>query len=325
MQPQDGLPAPQTDPVAPALSTDDAPIDAPVDPPDYANPNDLDFEMTPEQEADYVEQILKTGNYEPSEPKTPEPVTPPAPAPTPEAPAAAVVPAPEPAKEDPAPAAELTAPQTDDLWIEVEQVTVDELGDEKTETIKLVFDPSDPSSFIPDDFTAKSTKQLADIMDAKAEMAKLYEERKGDFTAQSAAKAHEAKEAELLASWDQEINDLQKSGVLATPKLSPTDKDYATDPAVVKTNDVYAFMAKENLRRTEAGESPIQSFSLAFTMYENDAKRLADVEAAKQAELNTKKAGAMVGGGSAASGGSPEPKVYKAGSHHNIWSIPVED
>lgn len=312
---EDGSPAPQ-EPVAPIV-----PEPVAETPPDYSNPNDIDFELTEEQEKQFVEQILKDGNYTP-EPVVAEPVAPVVvPPKEPEAPVVA-----EPVKAEPVKAsAEVTAPQSDDLWIEVEQVTVDELGEEKTETVKLTFDPSDPSSFIPDDFTAKSTKQLAEIMDSKAEMAKLYEERKSEFDSAEAMKAAGDRESALIASWDQEIADLIKSGVLEEPKVKEGDKDYNDDPSVKKTNEVFAFLTEQNAQRVKDGIPPIQSFSLAYTMFENDAKRLADVEAKKKEDEDTKKAGAMVGGGSAASGGSAEPKGYTSGKYNNIWSIPIEE
>lgn len=315
---EDGSPAPQ--PVAPIV-----PEPVAETPPDYSNPNDLDFELTEEQEKDFVEQILKDGNYTP-EPVKEEPVIVPAPAvPVKETPVVPVAPV-EPVKVEPVKTpTEVTAPQSDDLWIEVEQVITDELGEEKTETIKLTFDPSDPSSFIPDDFTAKSTKQLAEIMDAKAEMAKLFEERKTDFDKGQATKAAGDRETALIASWDQEIADLIKSGVLEEPKVKEGDKDYNDDPSVKKTNEVFAYLTEQNAQRVKDGIPPIQSFSLAYTMFENDAKRLADVEAKKKEDEDTKKAGAMVGGGSAASGGSAEPKAYTSGKYNNIWSIPIEE
>lgn len=316
---EDGSPVPQ-EPVAPVVPERVKEEETP----DYSNPNDLDFEMSEEQEKEYVEQILKSGNYTPEEKSEPEkPAEPVKEEPkTPEAPVV-----PEPVKEEPKVEipAEITVPQTDDLWIEVEKVVTDDLGEEKIETVKLTYDPGDPSSFIPDDFTAKNTKQLAEIMDAKNEMAVLYKERQAEFDTVKAADDAKGQEKALLDSWDQEIADLIKSGVLEEPKAKLGDADYLKDPSILKTEEVFKFMAAKNEERVKNNEPVIRSFSLALSMYQNDADRKAAEEKKKQDDADTKKKGALVGGGSAASGGSPEPKAYKAGSHNSIWSVPVED
>lgn len=294
--------------------------------PDYSNPNDLDFELTPEQEQDFVNQILDSGDYSPPKPAD---VTPPAGGddakPTPPAPE---VPAPvvdEPKNPKPADDSEVTSPQSDDLWIEVEQTIEDELGETTTKTVKLVYDPNDPSSFIPDDFTAKNTKQLAEIMDAKNEMAGIYKGRQADFDKVEAGKNAEQQEKNLISTWDAEIADLIKSGIMEAPKLKQGDEGYDKDLSVVKTDAVFQFLTEQNDARAKEGIAPITSFALAYTMFENsEAKKAADA-AEKKDEEDTKLRGSMVGGGSAASGGTAEQKAYTAGSHNNIWSVPVED
>ena len=293
--------------------------------PEVSNPNELEFEMTPEQELDYVNQILDSGDYTPPEAEKPADEQPKAPE-TAETPPAPEKPTEKPAEEkiEDKPA-ETTAPQTDDLWIEVERVVVDELGEETTETVKLVYDPADPSSFIPDDFQAKSTKQLADIMDAKAEMAEMFKERQAEFNQAETAKTAVQQEKDLIASWDREIEDLVKSGVLETPKLKPGEDGYKEDPAVAKTEAVFDYLTKKNDERVKDGIAPITSFSLAYTMFEKEAATQAAADAEKKDEEDTKLKGAMVGGSSAASGGTAEQRAYVAGSHNNIWDIPVAD
>lgn len=294
----------------------------------YANPNDLDFEMTPEQEQEYVNQILGNGNYvapveTPPEVNTPvvadEPATPVAPM-APIEPVAPVADTPV----TPVTPQENTPPQTDDLWIEVEQIVEDDLGEKTTKTVKLTYDPNDPSSFIPEDFTA-STKQLADIMDAKAEMAKIYGERQGEFDKVEQDKSNQSQQQALLDSWDAEIQDLIDSGLIEAPKLKPNDPKYTEDPSVLRTDAVFKFMTEENTKRIEAGKQPIRSFGTAFSLYENSEAVKAAAEAKKKDEEDTKARGAMIGGSSAASGGKAEKPVYKAGSHNNIWSVPVLD
>jgi hypothetical protein len=298
---------------------------APETPEVSTNPNELEFEMTPEQEADYVKQILADGDYIPPEPEKPaeEPETPKAPE-TPQAPEKPEEKQLEVEKVEDKPA-ETTAPQTNDLWVEVERIVVDDLGEETTETVKLVYDPADPASFIPDDFQAKSTKQLAEIMDAKAEMAGIYKERQSEHEAQESKLTADKQEQELVASWDREIEDLVKTGVLDAPKLKPDEAGYKEDPAVAKTEAVFDYLTKQNDERVKNGVAPITSFALAYTMFEKEAATQAAAEAAKKDEEDTKLKGAMVGGSSAASGGTAEQRAYVAGSHNSIWNVPVAD
>lgn len=297
----------------PIVAADNQP-EAPVS----NNPNELGFEMTAEQEQEYVNQILANGDYQAPEPEAPV---------VPEVPVAPVVetpPAPE-APVVPETPTETTAPQSDDLWVEVDRVVTDDLGEETVETVKLVYDPNDPSSFIPDDFTAKSTKQLAEIMEAKAEMAKLYGDRQAEFDKVESDKTAASQHKSILDGWNAEIKDLIDSGILEAPKLKEGEEGYNADPSVMKTEEVYKFMAEKNLERAKDGIAPIASFGLAYTMFENDATRKAEAEAEKKDNEETKLKGAMIGGGSAASGGTADQAAYVSGSHKSIWDVPVAD
>lgn len=303
---QDGSTASTEQPETPAVPT---------------NPNELDFVMTAEEEQSYVDQILKDGDYNPPVEEAPVALE------TPVAPEVPVAPAKEEPEAPIAPEtpAEITSPQTDDLWIEVERVVTDDLGEETTETVKLTFDPTDPSSFIPDDFTAKSTKQLAEIMDAKLEMSKLYDERLNKYSTDKTNEAASNLEKELLAGWEAEIKDLVAAGALEAPKLKEGEEGFNQDPANLKTDAVYKFMTDTNAGRAKDGIVPIRSFALAYTMYENAEATKAEAAAEKKAEEETKLKGSMIGGSSAASGGTPDQTAYKAGSHKSIWDVPVAD
>lgn len=306
---QDGSLAAPQEPVAPV---NDAPVAE--EPTDYSSPDDIEFELTPEQEQDYVNQILNEGTYTPpavepvvEESVVEEPVvTPPT--------AEPVVEPPKPATETPE---EIAAPQSDDLWIEVEQTTIDDLGDEVTTVVKLAYDPSDPSSFIPDDFTAKSTKQLAEIMEAKAEMAKIYGDRQAEYDSAQSVKDGEAKAQLQLAAWDTEIKDLVEAGVIPSQE---EDADAYTE----KTDAVFKFMLEENNKRMSEGRPVITAFGTAYTMYENNEAVKAAREAEKQEIIDTKTKGGMIGGGSASSGGAPQKQAYVAGSARNIWDIKID-
>lgn len=300
----------------PIVAADSQP-EAPVS----TNPNELGFEMTAEQEQEYVNQILANGDYQAPAPEVPEaPVTPEVPV----EPVVVTPPAPE-TPVTPEVPTETPAPQADDLWVEVERVVTDDLGEETVETVKLVYDPNDPSSFIPDDFTAKSTKQLAEIMEAKAEMAKLYEDRQSEFDKAEASKTSASQEKAIIDGWNAEIKDLIDSGVMVEPKLKPGEAGYDADPSVMKTDEVFKFMTEKNAERAKTGIAPIGSFGLAYTMFENNAAKLAEVEAEKKENEDTKLKGAMIGGGSAASGGTADQAAYVSGSHKSIWDVPVAD
>lgn len=311
---------------SPASPEPVAPVTPPADDkPNYQTRDDLDFEMTAEEEKSYVDEILKTGANSdvPTEPEK-EVVTPPAPV-APEIPPVTppvVPPVVEPEKPvEP----KVTEPiKTDDLFIEVEQVTTDDLDDEKVEKIKLVYNPANPKAFVPDDFVAKNSKQLADILEAKQEMASLYNERKEAFDKVESGKVSDQADQARLQGWDNEIKDLIDSGILETPKVEKTDPKYAEDPAVVKTEAVFGFMADENKKRSESGTPLITSFGTAFTLYTNSETVKAEAEAKAKEIADTKAKGALIGGGTPSSSGTVEPKAYKAGSARNIWDVPVE-
>lgn len=307
--------------------------------PDYSSPNDLDFEMTPEAEQALVNETLGISEVKSVEPETPkapdatggepkeEPKAPDSteePEATKPEPKEPEVPAPV---EKPAEKPTVTEIQTDDLWVEVDKVTTDAEGNQVTEKVKLVYDPKDPGSFLPDDMAFKSDKQLFEILEAKAEMAALYKEREaehdtkaGELTAQEQTAASEK---EQLASWDAEVEDLIESGLLEAPKVKPGDKDWLEDPSVKQIDAVFKFMAEQNTERAKDGKAPIKSFGTAFTKYAKVQADKAAEEAKTKENADAKKKGALVGGSSAASAGGSE-KVYVHGSHANIWDVPIE-
>lgn len=209
--------------------------------------------------------------------------------------------------------------QTDDLWVEVE--------DSEGKSVKLTYDPTNPASFLPDNFTFKDDKQLFEILDAKAEMANLYKERSDKFETDQETKTTQeqaaAQEKETLASWDAEIKDLIDAGMLEAPKSKPEDKTWLQDPAVQKIDEVFKYMKAENDKRLTDGKAPIKSFGTAFNLYSHDAQVKADAEKEKKEAEITKKRGAMVGGSSAASAGGEAP-IYRRGSASNIWDVKVE-
>jgi len=301
------------------------------DKPDYSSPNDLDSEMSAEEEQAFVNEQLGLGESEEAV-KADDGVTPPvvetpkgeeeeATHPAPVAPATEEPETPEPAKP-----AEIEPVKTDDLWVEVEKLVVDEEGNQSFEKVKLTFDPEDPGSFVPDDFRFKSDKQLADILEAKQEMASLYKERTSEFeskkSSEEAVKTAEQQEADKLAAWDAEVQDLIDAGIMEAPKAKVGDKGFLEDPSVKKIDAVFKYMTAQNDERAKEGKSPIQSFGTAFTMYNNDIETKVAAEAEAKANADAKAKGALVGGSSAASTGTTPS--YIAGSASNIWEIPIE-
>lgn len=229
----------------------------------------------------------------------------------------------ESAGDKPAPKLDENGIKTDDLWVEVDKVSVDEDGKKISEKVKLVYDPQNPDSFLPDDFQFESDKQLFRVLEAKAEMANLYKERSTKAVADNEVKTAEQQKQAQLDSWDTEIQELIDGGILENPKAKPGDKNFLEDPQVQKIDSVFKFMTEQNQTRAKDGKAPILSFGTALNLFN---KQQADKEAAEKKKTdnaNAKKKGAMVGGSSAASGGSE--KVYKAGSYGNIWEIPIGD
>lgn len=290
---------------------------------DYSSPNDLDFEMSDEQEKAFVDQVLN--NVEASEaPEIPvEPVVEiPVETPVvPETPQVAETPVETPVEVVPA------ILKTDDLFIEVERVIVDDLGEESFEKIKLVYDPEHPDDFIPDGFKAKNDKQLAQILESKSEMAALYSGRKAELDKTEADKAQtaatEASQKAQLDAWDAEIADLIEIGSLPKPALKPGDAGYLEDPSIKQTDAVFQFMTKTNADRVEKGIAPIRSFGIAFAMYQKDAETVAAAEALERENAEVKAKGALVGGSSAPSAGGKQ-ESYVSGSAANIWEVPIK-
>lgn len=292
------------------------------------DPNELSAEITPQEEQTLINETLGIDTPLPEETpaeelpdENPE-ENPEEPNEEPEEPQAPEEPS---VDEEPE---EFTPPevQTDDLWIEVDKVTTDDDGNAKTEKVKLTFDPNDPDSFVPDDFTFKSDKQLSQILEAKQEMKNLHSSRLAERdkaieenekkTTESSAKE------EQLKGWDNEIQTMIDSGLLEAPKAKPEDKEFKEDPTVQKVDATLKFMGAENKKRSEEGKPTITSFGVAFAMREKQEAEAAQAEEEKKKAEDTKKKGALVGGSSASSGG--ETKAYKPGSYGSIWDVPVD-
>lgn len=307
------------------------PATPPVTAPD---PNDLNTDMSDEELQSFVNNHLGEPAPEPETPPTPtppvaEPVTPEPPAP--ETPVAPVTPPPEPTPPTPEPEPLPDSIDTSDLWIETQTPdTVDENG--RTipgKTVRLGVDDD-----LPDDFKFKSDKHLFEVQQAISEMRQEKAARETELESKHTERAdQEAAEKTKLdnnAKIDAEIGTLIDIGVLDKPKLAANDPKFLEDPAVQKIDAVFKFMTSENAQRAKDNKPLITSFGVALTAYSKQSPEAQQTEAdqaaatAKKAEdEETKRHGALVGGGSATPTSSGK-KVYEAGSARNIWDVPVD-
>lgn len=301
--------------------------------PNYESTNDLDFEMTPEQEQAFVNSTLgipepakeapkddnkaDDGTVKPvgEEPKTPEVL--PAEPDTLTAPEPATPPAPEPAKvEEPEPAPADGTVDTSDLWIEVEN--------SEGQTTKITLDGG-----LPDDFKFKSDKQLYEIVESMQEMKGLRDERLAEAETKSEQQAQKQSQDNQLVAWENETQTLIDANIIPAPKLKApangkqfTPEEIESDPSLKLQNEVYGFMKTENDKRVAEGKPAIMSFGTMYNIYNEQQKTAAEAEKKAEEAKLVKERGALVGGTSAASGG--EKAVYKAGSYSSIWGVPVD-
>lgn len=217
--------------------------------------------------------------------------------------------------------------QTDDLWVEVEKIVIDKDGKESAEKVKLVYDPTNPGAFLPDDFKFKDDKHLFEILGAKVEMANIYKERQAEFdTKTQEAEAKSSKEQAdqaIQAGWDSEIESLIDAGVLEAPKAKPSDKNFLEDPAVQKLDEVFKYMGAQNEARSKDGKPPLRSFGTAMNLMNRELEAQAEKDKMKQDNKLAKQRGSLVGGTSA--GSSSDGPSYTRGSASNIWSVKVPE
>lgn len=310
--------------------------------------NDLGVELTPEQEAAFVDaQIgnqptVKTNGFTKNEPPA-KPVEKPIEVKPEDKPEdkkledkPVVTPPEVRAVEEEIKPADIPDVQTDDLWVEVEGLTLDAEGNPQPKTYKLTLDGG-----IPDEMRFKNDKQLYETLDAMREMRDLLSKREKEH--EDAVKSREeTTQAEVarnttLTNWQAEDDQLVEAGLLEAPKAPPangseyTPEEVAADPALQLRDNIYKYMVDENVKRQAEGKSRIASFTTAFNLYnkqqtaEEDAKTKAeeDAKAAAEAEL-VKQRGGMVGGGSPGAASS-KPYVYRSGSAKSIWAVDTSD
>ncbi len=205
---------------------------------------------------------------------------------------------------------------TTDLWVELE--------DANGKSFKIgVNDP------VPEDLVFKNDAQLAEFAEARIEMKGTLRERNAEFEkaqADAAAKDSSAKtEADQLASWDGEIQDLITAGLIEAPKAKPGDAEFLKDPSVQKIDAVFKFMGAQNAERGKAGKQPIMSFGTAYTLWANDKAKKEAEDAQTKSNQIAKERGALVGGGSSSSSGGGNAGLYEQGSAGSIHDLNFDD
>lgn len=227
--------------------------------------------------------------------------------------------------------------QTDDLWVEIDGLVLDDEGKPQPKTFKITVEDG-----IPEEMRFKSEKQLAETVESMQEMKALLKQREADHDTQvkdqEAAAATIAAQQATLESWQAEDDQLVEAGLLDAPKAPPangkqyTAEEVAADPGLQLRDEVYKFMAEENEKRTTEKKPKLAGFTSAFNLYqkgqkaseEASKKAEEEAEAKKQADL-IKQRGGMVGGGSSSGGGKDQGFVYKAGSAKSIWAVDTSD
>lgn len=299
-----------------------APAIAPAAAPqNYSSPDDLNNDMSEEEEAAYVDRVLGITPKEATETPKVDPKPTEAEAPkdlaAPVDPAEPVVPSTTPEPEAPAEVAPVL--KTDDLWIEVQSTD----KDGNPATVKLTLDEG-----IPDDFQFTNDKQLYEVLDSFNEMKRLRGERQAAVDKWESDKqereAESQNQQEVFNSWDAEIQDLIEDGLIEAPKLKGDDPNFRTDPSVKKVEQVFEFMRLQNEQRLKDNKAPIRSFTAAFNKWQSQENKVAEEQKAKDEAELVKKRGAIVGGTSAPTG-ADKGYVYKRGSAKNIWQVPIDD
>lgn len=220
---------------------------------------------------------------------------------------------------------ELQAPELDfsDLWIDVQNT--------EGETVRLVFDPDEPDTFLPKDFMFTDDAQLFEIMEAKAEMQGLVKDRLKEYNDFEETQAAFASEQEVLTGWDSELQELIDEGHLAAPAGPPangqqyTPEEVAADPALQAMDELFKFLASDNEKRKAAGKPLNQSLSRVLLPWQKQNNTNAEAEAIKAENARAKAQGGLVGGSSAPTGSGESQPLYKRGSARNIWQVDTSD
>lgn len=267
-----------------------------------------------------IESLVDTTLGLPTQPPTEEPAEPPAKveeAPEPSAePEEQPTPPTPPAPEEPE---EPTKPEPQAPAQELSYTFKDADGKE------FVLKPGDNIGEILAEFSPVNNGQIMQVLYEFSKLeAEANSQAKSEAEAQekaAAAAAEEERKTQQLASWDSEIEALQQSGLLDSPKAKTGTPQWEKDPAVQKVDAVFAYMTTLNKNRAEKQLPPVTSFGTALSMMNAEEDKKAKEEAvAKENETAKIKAG-LIGTGGSPSGNQQEP--YVAGSARTIWDVPV--
>lgn len=209
-----------------------------------------------------------------------------------------------------------TAPDLSDVFLEI----TDANGKEHK------IGPNDP---LPDDFQFVNDAQLAEFAEARLEMKGIVNQRMADFEqqkteAESKTNAAQSEQAQY-ASWDAEIADLVAAGALPEPKAKPGEANFMEDPGVKQVDAVFKFMAAQNEARKADGKPPIMSFGTAFTLFKTEQDKAAAADKLQQDNETAKKRAALIGGSSSGGAGGSNDGLYKQGSAGSIHDLDLSD
>lgn len=186
--------------------------------------------------------------------------------------------------------------------------------------------PGDNLDEVLADFEPKNTGQIMKIISDLQQLNADQKAQDEDRATQAAAEEAQASRAAQVESWDNEISDLQTAKRVPVPQAKPGTPAWKTDPAVVRVNQVFEFMTKENAKRQAAGSSNF------ITSFEDALDKVERVELAakldRQASTNTTtadeaaklKAGRIQGAGAKSNNAPP---IYRPGQHTSIWDVEV--
>jgi hypothetical protein len=170
---------------------------------------------------------------------------------------------------------------------------------------------------LPEDFNPKSNRQVIEILSSLNKLESDIVKSQEAAAAKEQAEYQERAKQTVLASWDREIDQLQKAGRLDKPKTQASSDKYLEDPAVKRVDAIFKFMESENKKRTD---NYLTSFEDALDKFE-----LAEMRQEKEAAIkngnDTAKAKAGLMGRS--SSGQGNDYVYHSGSARSIWDVEI--
>jgi hypothetical protein len=175
---------------------------------------------------------------------------------------------------------------------------------------------------LPEDFVPKNNRQILEIIKGLDGLESRREAYEANQTTEKIKADRLAAEQAQTTAWQNEIDELQKSGRLDKPKIAQGADGFLEDPAIKRMDAVFQYMVEVNTARAAAG-NPNRLTSFTDALAQVELKEMREAETARQndeAETAKAKAG-MVGKGNAPAASGPKP--YHSGQYSSIHDIPV--